>query len=65
MIYYLLLKFQEIRESRGLAYSVFSRYNVGAKAEEHDYLTAYLGTQADKQEEALDALVDLLKCEIY
>ena len=52
--------FQEIREARGLAYSVFSRYNVAKKAEEHDFLTAYLGTQADKQEEALDALVDLL-----
>ncbi len=52
--------FQEIREARGLAYSVFSRYNVANKAEENDYLTAYLGTQADKQEEALDALVDLL-----
>jgi len=52
--------FQEIREARGLAYSVFSRYNVAQKAEENDYLTAYLGTQADKQEEALDALIDLL-----
>ena len=52
--------FQEIREARGLAYSVFSRYNVAKKAEDNDYLTAYLGTQADKQEEALDALVDLL-----
>ena len=52
--------FQEIREARGLAYSVFSRYNVASKAEENDYLTAYLGTQADKQEEALDALVNLL-----
>jgi predicted Zn-dependent peptidase len=52
--------FQEIREARGLAYSVFSRYNIANKAEDNDYLTAYLGTQADKQEEALDALVDLL-----
>lgn len=52
--------FQEIRESRGLAYSVFSRYNVAQKAEDNDYLQAYVGTQADKQEEALDALVDLL-----
>jgi predicted Zn-dependent peptidase len=52
--------FQEIREARGLAYSVFSRYNVAQKAEDNDYLTAYLGTQADKQEEALDALIDLL-----
>jgi len=52
--------FQEIREARGLAYSVFSRYEVAQKVDENDYLTAYLGTQADKQEEALDALVDLL-----
>jgi len=52
--------FQEIREARGLAYSVFSRYEIAQKAENNDYLTAYLGTQADKQEEALDALIDLL-----
>ncbi len=52
--------FQELREAQGLAYSVFSRYNSGSKVEDDDYMMAYIGTQADKQKEALEALVDLL-----
>jgi len=52
--------FQELREAQGLAYSVFSRYNSGSKVEDNDYMMAYIGTQADKQKEALDALVNLL-----
>jgi len=52
--------FQEIREAQGLAYSVFSSYRQGDKVDENDNLMAYIGTQADKQEEALDALVGLL-----
>lgn len=54
------LVFQEIREARGLAYSVFSSYQTAGKVEDNDYLMAYLGTQVDKQEEALEAMVDLL-----
>ncbi len=52
--------FQEIREAQGLAYSVYSGYRSGNKKEENDYIMAYIGTQADKQEEAMNALVDLL-----
>ncbi|MFT6882683.1 MAG: zinc protease [Marinoscillum sp.] len=52
--------FQEIREAQGLAYSVFSSYSQGSKKEKSDYLTAYVGTQADKQSEAMDALMGLL-----
>lgn len=52
--------FQEIREAQGLAYSVFSNYSQGAKADKSDYLIAYVGTQADKQPEAMKAMMDLL-----
>lgn len=52
--------FQEIREAQGLAYSVFSSYSTGAKKEKNDVIMAYIGTQADKQEEAMNALIDLM-----
>ncbi len=52
--------FQEIREAQGLAYSVFSSYQQGSKVEDNDIMMAYVGTQADKQKEALDAMIDLL-----
>ncbi len=52
--------FQEIREAQGLAYSVFSSYSQGSKKGKSDYLFAYIGTQADKQGEAMDAMMELL-----
>jgi zinc protease len=52
--------FQEIREAQGLAYSVFSSYSQPSKKEDSNYLFAYVGTQADKQSEAMDAMMDLL-----
>ncbi len=53
--------FQEIREAQGLAYSVFSSFSQPSKADDSDYLFAYVGTQADKQSEAMDAMTDLLR----
>ncbi len=52
--------FQEIREAQGLAYSVFSSYSTGSTKEKNDVMMAYIGTQADKQEEAMNALIDLM-----
>jgi zinc protease len=52
--------FQEIREAQGLAYSVFSNYSEPSKKDKANYLFAYIGTQADKQSEAMDAMMDLL-----
>ena len=52
--------FQEIREAQGLAYSVFSSYQTPSKASKDDILFAYVGTQADKQSEAMAAMQDLL-----
>lgn len=52
--------FQEIREAQGLAYSVFSSYSQPSKKDKANYLFAYVGTQADKQAEAMNAMMDLL-----
>lgn len=52
--------FQEIREAQGLAYSVFSNYQTPSKANKDDILFAYVGTQADKQSEAMSAMRNLL-----
>jgi predicted Zn-dependent peptidase len=52
--------FQEIREAQGLAYSVFSSYSQPNKMDKANYLFAYIGTQADKQAEAMTAMMDLL-----
>ena len=41
-------------------YSVFSRYSHGDKDAQNNQLMAYVGTQADKQEEAMSAMIDLL-----
>ena len=52
--------FQELRESRALAYSVFSRFSIPSKLEESFYVMAYIATQADKLSESTDGLLDLL-----
>ena len=53
--------FQEIREAQGLAYSVRSRITQPSWEEDSHYMWAYVGTQADKQGEALSALSRLLR----
>jgi len=52
--------YQEIRESKSLAYSAFSSYSMGRKKNEEDYIYAYLGTQANKLPEAVDAMNALM-----
>ena len=52
--------FQEIRESRSLAYSSASIYSQGRKTAKPDYILNYLGTQANKINQAVDAIVGLL-----
>jgi predicted Zn-dependent peptidase len=53
--------FQEIRESKALAYSTFSSFTIPQRKENYHYNMAYLGTQADKFEEAVRSLLDILK----
>ena len=52
--------FQEIREAQGLAYSVYSAYIQASKPNRHDAMLAYIGTQSDKQKEAMKAMLQLM-----
>ncbi len=52
--------FQEIRESKSLAYSAFSSYSQGREKGESDYVMAYVGTQANKMPQAVDAMMELM-----
>ncbi len=52
--------FQEIRESKALAYSARAYFSTPSKLEKSHYVTAYLGTQVDKLEEATKSILDLM-----
>ncbi len=52
--------FQEIRESKSLAYSAFSAYSNARKKEDPNYVYAYVGTQANKMGQAMDAMLALM-----
>ncbi len=52
--------FQTIRESKALAYSVFSAYRQPQRTKEPFYVYSYVGTQADKFNEAVTGMLDLL-----
>lgn len=53
--------FQELREAQGLAYSAFAYYGTAGKPTDSDLFYAYIGTQADKQPEAMKAMMGLLQ----
>ena len=52
--------FQEIRESKALAYSAYCFYSNPSKKEDAHYVRAYIGTQADKLPDASKAMLDLM-----
>ncbi len=52
--------FQEIRESKSLAYSAFAGYSNAKKKGDNNAVYAYVGTQANKLEQAVDAMMDLM-----
>jgi predicted Zn-dependent peptidase len=52
--------FQEIREAKGLAYTAYSSFSRPQSADESFYVQSYVGTQADKLEEALGAMYELM-----
>jgi predicted Zn-dependent peptidase len=54
------LVFQELRESRALAYSVRSVFESPSRPEDIYFSNSYIGTQADKTEEALRELLLLI-----
>ena len=51
--------FQEIRESKGLAYSAYAGYRTPVQPDQSFYLFSYIGTQADKLPEAMKAMTGL------
>ncbi|SEF91963.1 Predicted Zn-dependent peptidase [Halpernia humi] len=52
--------FQTIRESKALAYSTYGYYVSPQKKDQDYYLLGYVGSQADKFNEATDAMNELL-----
>ncbi|WKS96098.1 M16 family metallopeptidase [Riemerella columbina] len=52
--------FQEIREARSLAYSAYVSYAYPAELGKHDYVTNYIGTQANKLPQAISAMNELM-----
>jgi predicted Zn-dependent peptidase len=52
--------FQEMRESKALAYSVFSNYMTADKKSDPNYSFSYIGTQADKLPEAMKGMMELI-----
>lgn len=52
--------FQTIRESKALAYSTGAMYSIPSKKEDQFTMTAYVGAQADKMNEAIAGMNELL-----
>jgi predicted Zn-dependent peptidase len=52
--------FQELRESKALAYSTYSNYNTARKLGRSNYIVSYIGAQADKLPEAMAGMEALL-----
>ena len=53
--------FQELRESKALAYSVGGSYKMPNAKNKSFYVNTYIGSQADKLGEALQGMSDLIK----
>ncbi|MBK1895118.1 M16 family metallopeptidase [Chryseobacterium paridis] len=52
--------FQEIRESKSLAYSAYVSYAANSESGHPDYVTTYIGTQPDKLQVAVDTMTELM-----
>ena len=52
--------FQTLRESKALAYNTYAFYTVPSKKEDKYSVIGYIGTQADKLDEAIAGMNDLL-----
>ncbi len=53
--------FQEIREAKALAYSTYAYYGSPRRADMAHYLQAYVGTQPDKLQDAIPAMLGILR----
>ncbi|MFK7747507.1 MAG: M16 family metallopeptidase, partial [Kordia sp.] len=52
--------FQDIRESKSLAYSTYAYYADASEKGKSNYVLAYLGAQANKMPQAVDAMMTLM-----
>ncbi|MCT2561090.1 M16 family metallopeptidase [Chryseobacterium herbae] len=52
--------FQEIRESKSLAYSAYVSYAANSELGHPDYITTYIGTQPDKLQTAVSTMGELM-----
>ncbi|MCT2406903.1 insulinase family protein [Chryseobacterium antibioticum] len=52
--------FQEIRESKSLAYSAYVSYAANSELGHPDYITTYIGTQPDKLRTAVSTMSELM-----
>jgi predicted Zn-dependent peptidase len=52
--------FQTIRESKALAYAVYSSYSSGQKKDDPYYIFSYVGSQADKTPESMKSMFEIL-----
>lgn len=52
--------FQEIRESKSLAYSAYVSYAANSELNHPDYISTYIGTQPDKLQIAVDTMTELM-----
>ncbi len=53
--------FQEIRESRALAYSANALFTTPTKKDKAHYMQAYVGTQSDKLKDAITAMTEIIE----
>lgn len=53
--------FQEIRESKSLAYSAYAVYQANPELQHPDYVSTYIGTQPDKLGIAVETMNDLMQ----
>jgi predicted Zn-dependent peptidase len=59
-----MLLYQEVREARGLAYTVRGWFDIGSHKTDDSAVSAYVGTQADKSHAAIDAVLETLAKDI-
>jgi zinc protease len=51
--------FQELRESRALAYSTYAFFQSPNRKDRSHYVLCYIGAQADKLKEAVDGMMEI------
>jgi predicted Zn-dependent peptidase len=51
--------FQELRESRALAYSTYAVYQTPSRKDRSSYVFCYIGAQADKLQDAVNGMMEL------